>query len=311
MDKFVIRQSCLLFLTALIWGVAFVAQSAGMEYVEPFTFSAVRNILGGFVLIPCIFFLSARSKRTNEKNSRREQKSEKKQAEQRRLLMTGGAICGVLLFIATNFQQFGIQETSVGKAGFITALYIIIVPILGIFVHRRAGFKIWLGVVLALAGLYLLCIQENLRVTRGDGLVLVCAFTFSFHILFVDYFAPKVDGVKLACIQFFVCGTLSTFCMFLFEKPQLPLILAAWLPISYAGILSCGVAYTLQIVGQEGMNPTVASLILSMESVISVLAGWLLLHEILSGKELLGCFCMFAAIVIAQLPERAKRERTV
>lgn len=307
MNKFIVRQSCLLFLTALIWGVAFVAQSVGMDYVEPFTFNAVRCTIGGIVLIPCIGVLSIwkRNKQKPEEQSfgTTELSGEDKQKKD---LIIGGITCGILLFIASNFQQFGIQYTTAGKAGFITALYIIIVPVLGIFLHRKTGIKTWIGVVAAMCGLYLLCIQENFRLGKGDGLVLVCAFTFSFHILVIDYFSPKVDGVKMSCIQFFVCGVLSAVCMFLFEKPQLSQILSAWMPILYAGVMSCGVAYTLQIVGQEGMNPTVASLILSMESVVSVLAGWILLHEALSARELTGCLFMFAAIILAQLPQRQK-----
>lgn len=299
MDKFIFRQSCLLFLTAFIWGVAFAAQSAGMDYVGPFTFNAVRCLIGGITLIPCIGFMKViRKKKNNGQKPQRELKS----------LFSGGTICGILLFIASNFQQFGIQYTSVGKAGFVTALYIIIVPILGIFLHRRAGLRVWCGVGIALLGLYLLCMKDSFQLSKGDALVLVCAFTFSFHILTVDHFSPRVDGVKMSCIQFFVCGILSLICMFVFEKPNIMQILAAWLPILYAGVMSCGVAYTLQIVGQEGMNPTIASLLMSLESVVSVLAGWVLLHEKLSRRELLGCLLMFIAIVLAQLPERRWKE---
>ena len=294
MDKFIIRQSCLLFLTAFIWGVAFVAQSAGMDYVGPFTFNAVRCILGGFVLIPCIGILSLHKKQKSDVS------------ENKKPLFIGGIICGILLFTASSLQQFGILYTTAGKAGFITALYIIIVPVLSIFLHKKAGMKVWISVVIALCGLYLLCMQENLHLSQGDILLLLCSLTFSFHIMVIDYFAPKVDGVKMSCIQFFVCGILSAIGMILFENPNIGQILSGWLPILYGGIMSCGVAYTLQIVGQEGMNPTVASLILSMESVISVLAGWVLLHETLSRRELMGCVFMFAAIVLAQLPEKGK-----
>ena len=300
MNKFVVRQSCLLFLTALIWGVAFVAQSVGMDYVEPFTFNAVRCTLGGIVLIPCIGVLTIWKRKKNSKND------EKIYEKNNKDLLIGGIACGILLFISSNFQQVGIQYTTAGKAGFITALYIVIVPVLGIFLHRRSGIKIWIGVIVALFGLYLLCIQDDFSLGKGDGLVLVCAVTFSFHIMVVDYFSPKVDGIKMSCIQFFVCGILSSVCMFLFETPQILQILSAWLPILYAGVMSCGIAYTLQIIAQEGMNPTVASLILSMEAVVSVLAGWILLHEKLSARELTGCVFMFAAIILAQLPQRQK-----
>lgn len=300
MNKFVVRQSCLLFLAAIIWGVAFVAQSVGMDYVEPFTFNAVRCTIGGIVLIPCIGVLTIwkrkKSSKTNDKINENNTKD----------LLIGGIACGILLFISSNFQQFGIQYTTAGKAGFITALYIIIVPILGIFLHRKSSIKLWIGVVVALFGLYLLCIKEDFSLGKGDGLVLVCAVTFSFHIMVVDYFSPKVDGIKMSCIQFFICGILSSVCMFLFETPQISQIISAWLPILYAGVMSCGIAYTLQIIAQEGMNPTVASLILSMEAVVSVLAGWILLHEKLSAREMTGCVFMFAAIILAQLPQRQK-----
>lgn len=301
MNRFIFRQSCLLFLTALIWGVAFVAQSAGMEYVEPFTFNAVRCIIGGIVLIPCIAFLQQRKSGGRKADKAR---ADETKASGTKELFTGGILCGILLFIAVNLQQIGIQYTTVGKAGFVTALYIIIVPLLGIFFHRRAGVTVWIGVVFALCGLYLLCVKEGFVLAKGDALLLVCAVAFSFQIMTVDYFSARVDGVKMSCIQMFVCGILSSVCMFLFEHPQIPQILAAWLPILYAGVLSCGVAYTLQIVAQEGMNPSVASLILSLESVVSVLAGWLILHEILGRRELAGCLLMFAAIILAQLPER-------
>lgn len=315
MNKFVVRQSCLLFLTALIWGVAFVAQSVGMDYVEPFTFNAVRCTLGGIVLIPCIGVLTIwkrnKNHKINDKDIIRPDEhttdiEENLNRTERKNLIIGGIACGLLLFISSNFQQVGIQYTTAGKAGFITALYIVIVPVLGIFLHRRSGIKIWIGVIVALFGLYLLCIQDDFSFGKGDSLVLVCAVTFSFHIMVVDYFSPKVDGIKMSCIQFFVCGILSSVCMFLFETPQISQIFSAWLPILYAGVMSCGIAYTLQIIAQEGMNPTVASLILSMEAVVSVLAGWLLLHEKLSVRELTGCVFMFAAIVLAQLPQRKK-----
>lgn len=297
MNKFIIRQSCILFLTAIIWGVAFVAQSAGMDYVGPFTFSAVRSVLGGVVLLPVIVFME----RKRRKEARVEESLQDKKVQQKNLLI-GGIFCGLLLFIASNFQQVGIQYTTAGKAGFVTALYIVIVPIYGIFLHKKIGVNVWIGVLLGLVGLYLLCMQEGFRLEKGDALVLVCALTFSVHIMVVDHFSPIVDGVKMSCIQFFVCGILSGIIMFLTEQPHVTQILAAWLPIGYAGVLSCGVAYTLQIVGQKGMNPTIASLIMSLESVVSVLSGWLILHQRLSIREMIGCVVMFLAIVLAQLP---------
>lgn len=297
MKKRQAKNSLLLLLTATIWGVAFVAQSVGMDYVEPFTFNCVRSLIGGVVLIPCIWFLN------RGKTEKRDETPEQKKAE-RKVLVTGGILCGVCLFAASNFQQFGIRYTTVGKAGFITACYIVIVPVIGIFLNKKSSRLIWISVALALAGLYLLCMTESFSVGKGDFLVFICALLFSLHILVIDHFSPLTDGVKMSCIQFFVCGILSGIAMLLTETPSLESILAAWLPILYAGVLSCGVAYTLQIVGQRDMNPTVASLILSLESCISVLAGWILLGQKLSAREFLGCAVMFAAIILAQLPEK-------
>lgn len=306
MNKYTLRQSLLLLLTAAIWGVAFVAQSVGMDYVGPFTFNTVRSLLGGIVLIPCIVLLKRINVGSKDTAGAAEHASWDP-AGQRKVLLTGGVACGVLLCIASNLQQFGIMYTSVGKSGFITAMYIVLVPVLGIFLKKKAGIKIWCSVAIAVGGLYLLCMTDSgFSIQKGDLLLLLGAVIFSFHILTIDYFSPKVDGVKMSCIQFFTCGILSMVCMFLFEQPQIGAILQAWIPIVYAGVLSCGVAYTLQIVGQKGMNPTVASLILSMESVISVIAGWLILHQKLSGRELLGCVLMFVAIILVQLPERKR-----
>ena len=306
MNKYTLRQSMLLLLTAAIWGVAFVAQSVGMDYVGPFTFNTVRSLIGGIVLIPCIVLLKRINAGSKDTAGAAEHASGNP-AGQRKVLLTGGVACGVLLCIASNLQQFGIVYTSVGKSGFITAMYIVLVPVIGIFLKKKAGVKIWCSVVIAVCGLYLLCMTDNgFSIQKGDLLLLLGAVAFSFHILTIDYFSPKVDGVKMSCIQFFTCGILSMVCMFLFEQPQIGAILQAWMPIVYAGVMSCGVAYTLQIVGQKGMNPTVASLILSTESVISVIAGWLILHQKLSGRELLGCVLMFAAIILVQLPERKR-----
>ena len=299
MKKENIKGPALLLLTACIWGVAFVAQSVGMEYVGPFTFNFVRSILGGLVLIPCIFFLNR-----GKKSGSAEKISEEEKKAQRKTLLTGGICCGIALCLATNFQQIGIKYTTVGKAGFITACYIVIVPVIGIFRKKKCSPVIWLSVLLAVVGLYLLCINEQFSIGYGDILVFVCAILFSVHILVVDYFSPKVDGVKMSCIQFLVCGLLSGVVMLFTEQPQLFGVLLAWKPIAYAGIMSCGVGYTLQIVGQKGMDPTVASLILSLESCISVLSGWLLLGQTLSMREGFGCAAMFAAIILAQLPAK-------
>ena len=287
-----VKKSLILLLTATIWGTAFVAQSVGMDYVEPFTFTCARSIIGGIVLIPVILFFSKGKRPLVTK------------AE-----LIGGICCGLALCAASNFQQFGIVHTTVGKAGFITALYVVIVPILGLFLKKRVSFIVWICVALSVVGLYLLCMTEStFKLAYGDLLVLICAILFSVHIMIIDYFSPKGDGVVISCIQFFVCGIVSGIIMLFVEEPQVGNIMAAKMPILYAGVLSSGVAYTLQIVGQKGMNPTVASLILCLESVISALAGWIILDEALTPREMFGGILMFAAIVLAQvpMPERKK-----
>lgn len=303
MNKAQIKNSFLLFLTAFIWGSAFVAQSVGMDHVGPFTFNCVRSFVGGLVLIPCIAFL--RSLKKKEEGNKVERKTLVTKVE-----LIGGICCGVALFAASNMQQVGILYTTVGKSGFITALYVVIVPILGIFLRKRVPKIIWFCVGLSVVGLYLLCMTgETFTLNKGDMFILICAVLFSFHILIIDYFSPRGDGVVISCIQFFTCGILSVVLMFATETPNVTDILAAKWPILYAGVLSSGVAYTLQVVAQKNVNPTVASLILCLESVVSALTGWLILHEILSSRELLGCVLMFVAIVLAQIPipERKKK----
>lgn len=288
-----IKSSLILLLTATIWGVAFVAQSVGMEYIGPFTFNAIRCVLGGLVLIPVILVLK----------KKKEIGAENQEKEDKKTLWMGGIACGVILCIASNLQQFGIMEASVGKSGFFTALYIVMIPVIGIFIGKRPGIKLWFCVALAVVGMYLLCMKDgSFTIERADIMLLLCALAFSFHILVVDYFSPKVDGVKMSCIQFFVCGVLSAVGMLFTETPDISNIQAAWLPLLYAGLLSCGVGYTLQIVGQKGINPVIASLIMSLESVISALAGWVILGQVLSPKEILGCVLMFVAIIITQIP---------
>lgn len=296
------KNAIMLMIAALIWGVAFVAQSVGMEHVGPFTFNGVRCLVGAVALLPVIFFFDRKKKK--EKNGQ-EEKKEREIGTKKDLIM-GGLLCGGFLFLASSLQQIGIQYTTTGKAGFVTAFYIVIVPVLGIFLHKKISGNVWIAVALALVGLYFLCMTESFTIGKGDIYIFACAFVFSIQILMVDHFAPKVDGVKLSCLEFLVSGLLSLFFMFGLERPTLSGILAAGIPILYAGVLSCGVAYTFQILGQRDSNPAIASLIMSLESTFSVLAGWLLLHETLSTREAIGCIFMFVAILLAQLPEKKK-----
>lgn len=293
------KSNAMLLLTAFIWGCAFVAQSVGMDYVGPFTFNSVRSFIGSLVLVPVIFLMD--SLKRKEGMSEEEVRASRGDTK---TLITGGICCGVVLGVASSLQQFGIMFTTVGKAGFITAMYIVIVPLLGVFIGKKVRPLILFCVALSVAGLYFLCMTEKLSLGIGDLYVLVCAVVFSVHILVVDHFSPLVDGVRLSAIQFLTAGVLCAVPMLLFEAPNLTGILAAWKPILYAGVLSCGVAYTLQILGQKGADPTVASLLMSLESVFSVLAGWVILGQALSLKELFGCGLMFCAIILAQLPEK-------
>lgn len=300
MDRQKLKGNAMLLTSALIWGAAFVAQSVGMQYVGPFTFNGVRSLLGGLVLLPVIMLLDRRSGRrptlwgTNDR-------------AERSALLRGGVCCGLVLAAASGLQQFGMQHTTVGKAGFITALYIVIVPIFSIFLGRRAGLNIWVSVAIAVGGMYLLCMTDGFTLGRGDMLVLCGAFMFAVHILVIDRFSPKADPVRLSCVQFWVSGIVGTVCSFIFESPEISSILSAWLPICYAGIMSSGVAYTLQIVAQKNMNPTVASLILSLESVFALLSGWVILGQKLTAREAAGCALVFAAIILAQIPIRKRK----
>ena len=299
-----IRSSFILLLAALIWGTAFVAQSVGMEHVQPFTFSMTRFLIGFIVLLP----VAAARKRSGAGGAGRTADPVSK-AEGKKLLIKAGLCCGLFLCAASNFQQFAIKYTTVGKAGFITACYIVAVPVLGLFLGKKCGPFIWLAVGLAVAGLYLLCITDGFSIGSGDLLALVCSILFAMQILSVDHFAPLVDSVQLSAAQFLVCALISAVPALVLEKPAPADILAAWQPLMYVGVLSCGVAYTCQIIGQKGLNPTVASLIMSLESSISVIAGWLFLGQRMGSREILGCVVMFAAIVLAQLPEKRRKTR--
>ncbi|MBO5177088.1 MAG: DMT family transporter [Lachnospiraceae bacterium] len=300
MQKNSVKNTGMLFLAALIWGFAFVAQSAGMEYVGPFTFNAVRCTIGAAVLVPvALLFKPENSDLEKEEN----RNTGTTWLARNKILLLGGTLCGIFLGVATNLQQIGIMTTSVGKAGFLTALYIVLVPIAGLFFKKKCGVAVWIGVVCSFAGLYLLCMTEgSFQLATGDLLLLGCAVVFTGHILVIDYFAPKVNGVWMSCIQFLVAGIISAVPMLFTETPTWESIFAAKLPILYAGVMSCGVAYTLQILGQKNYNPTIAVLILSLESCFSVLGGFLILHETLSARELCGCGLMFVAIILAQLP---------
>ena len=291
-------SALLLLLTAVIWGVANVAQSVGGNSVGPDTFLASRSFIAGFALLPVFDFRNRRTAAAENNPS------------SRRTLWLGGILCGTALMIASAFQQIGMGDpnTTVGKAGFITALYIVIVPLAGLFLKKKVPISVWLGVALATFGMYLLCINDGLTISYGDFLVLICALCFSVQILIVDYFSPKTDGVKLACIEFFTCGTLSAVMMLITETPPWDSVLEAWLPILYAGLFSSAVGYTLQIVAQKNVPPTAASLLMSLESVFSVLAGWVILNQAMTGRELLGCVLVFAAVLLAQIPVSAFRK---
>ena len=280
-------------LTAVIWGVSFVSQRVGMEYIKPNTFNGIRTMLGAFILIPFIF---ARGK------------TGKSRPSDRKKLIIDGIVCGALLCAAGTLQTWGMVYTTSGKSGFITAMYMIFVPIIGLFAGRKIRAATTAGVALAVAGMYMLSIGgTDFAVNKGDVITLACAFIFAFHIMAVDRFSSEVDCVKLACLQFFVCGTINIILMFLFENPDWELVRACAVPILYSGIMSCGVAYTLQIVGQQYAEPTTASIIMSLESVFAALAGWAVLNETLTLKEVFGCMLMFAAIIIVQLPQKRRR----
>ena len=288
--------SGILLLTAFIWGMAFTAQSAGMDYIGPFTMNCARSILGGLALLPLIAWNQARQRK----------KAEAGAGTNWRATVIGGICCGVILAVASALQQIGIIYTTVGKAGFITTLYIVMVPLVGVFWRKKIAGRVWVSVALAAVGMYLLCMNESFTVNPGDMYVFFCAVAFTGHILVIDHFSPKADGVAMSCIQFFTCAVLSGIAMLVAETPTWKNIFAAAVPILYAGIMSSGVGYTLQIIGQKYTEPTVASLIMSLESVFAVLGGWMILGEKLSGRELLGCAVVFVGIILVQLPERRR-----
>ncbi len=297
-----IKHSLLLLFASIIWGTAFVAQSAGGDVTGPYTFNCIRSFIGAAALLPVIIWRdrTGTSKRPVSK-------------EDKKNLLLGGVLCGAVLCFATNMQQLGLYYgTTAGKGGFLTACYILLVPILGLFLKKKCSFNIWIGVAFALVGLYLLCMNESFALQYSDILMMLCAFAFAVHILLVEYFSPKVGSVRLCALQFFVTGVISILPMVFVEMKPFAggfagwsaslTTSAAWIPLLYAGVLSSGVAYTLQIIGQRGLNPTVASLMMSPESAFSALGGWIILHEVLSARELSGCLFIFIAILLAQLP---------
>lgn len=291
--------SIMLTVCAVVWGSSFVAQTTGAEFVGPFTFISLRSLLGSLSLIPVILIMNAMKKKKGTFEERTEEKKGKG------FFIIGGLACGICLCVASVLQQMGIDKgTSPGKAGFITALYILLVPIFSIVLKKKIRPIIWLCVALSLGGLYLLCVTDN-SIQASDFYVLACAVCYAVHILVIDYVSPHVDGVKLSCMQFFVCGVLAAVPMLIFEDVSFELIKGAALSIAYSGIMSSGVAYTLQILGQQRMNqPTVASMLMSLESVFAVITGMIVLHQIPTSREGIGCVLMFAAIIIAQLPEK-------
>ena len=297
-----VRQVVFPIITAMIWGSSFVAQSTSTEHVGAYTFNAARSFVGFLALLVVVQIF---------KMLRKEPPAEQTAAEKkagRRDLILGGICCGIALALSCNLQQLGlVAGASVGKTSFITTLYVVLVPICGLFLKKKVSPTVWISVLLAVAGLYCLCIKDGFTIAPSDLLVLLCAFGYTLHILVIDYFTQKVDGVKMSCIQFFVCGILAGIFMLILEEPSWENICAAAVPILYAGILSSGAGYTLQIVAQKDTQPTVASLLMSLESVFSLIFGWILLKEAMSGVELLGCVLMFAAIIWVQLPEKQKK----
>lgn len=286
-----LKGSLLLLLTAVIWGFAFVAQSVGMEYIGPFAYQGIRTLLGALILVPVLFFKSKKGISVFSKEN-----------------ITAGLVCAIVFFSAGSLQQIGIQFTTVGKAGFITAMYMVLVPIFSfIFLKKRTGLLVILSVALAVVGLYFMCINENISISTGDLCVFGCAVMFAVHILVLDFYGEKVDPVVLSFFQYIFSAALSLICMLLFEEISMARVIDAALPLLYGGVMSVGVAYTLQAIGQKYMtNSTLASLIMSLESVFSLIGGMLLLNQIPSTREIIGIVLMSVAVVLAQIPVKAK-----
>lgn len=300
------RNSFYLFMAAAIWGMAFVSQSKGMEYMGPFTFNGVRSLIGSAAIAVYLLFTRMGKSGTGE-------------YRHGWMDIKAGIFCGLALTAASTLQQFGIQYTTVGKAGFITTLYIIFVPIAGIFFRKKVSGLVWIAASMAALGMYLLCMTESLSLSVGDALVFGCAILFTAHIMIIDYYSPKTDGVLVSCIQFLVCGVSCTGCALVWEAPKLSQLTGGIGTLLYAGVMSCGVAYTLQIVGQKGVNPTVAALILSLESVVATVAGFvafkigfLTTDQSMTARQIMGCIIVFAAVILVQLPGEwfARKKKT-
>lgn len=290
-----LKGSLLLAFATVIWGSAFVAQSAGMDLIGPFTFQTVRCLLAVIALIPVIYLLDGKERKDFIRKW-----SDKK-------LWRTGILCGVALFFAQSLQQVGLVYTDAGKAGFITAMYIVIVPILGIFFKRKPTVAAVVSIFIAVVGLYLLSCVGVTQINIGDVLMLLCAVAFAVQITVVDRLAGNLDSIRLNCIQAIVVTVLSAAFMLFTEKPQIQPIVNCWLPLCYAGILSMGVAYSLQLIGQKSLEPTTASLIMSLESVFAVITAWLILHERLTPWETAGCILVFSAVILSQIPFKIKK----
>lgn len=310
LDKKKLTGNLFLLTTAIIWGSAFVAQRVGMDYIGPLTFSATRFLLAVLALIPIIHFMDKVNEKQNKENgSENEELSLEERKLKRKVMFVASITCGSVVFVAATLQQFGLVFTTAGKTGFITALYIILVPIFSVVLKHRPGLKCWIGVILGAIGLYFLCITESFTIAFGDFIVLIGAGFWATHILVIDHFVPRIsDPVRLSMYQFVVCGILSFIGAIIFEDISIDAIIESAVPIIYAGVLSGGVGFTFQILGQKHTNPTVASLILSMEAVFGAIFGYLILNEIMTTREIIGCVLMFCAIVISQLPDKKRPE---
>ena len=292
----------LLLLASIIWGFAFPAQKI-VESVPPMAVIALRSVIATLFLFPMAFLFDHIQKNERHFVSRRG-------LDFTRYELIGGGVIGVIYGIASGVQQMGLSEgTDGGKGAFISALYVVIVPLIGLVLGRRVRPLVWGGIVMAVVGFYLLCIKGDFTMTKGDLLILLCAFIFAFHILAVDHFSPKCDGVRMSLVQFFVSAIVMTILSLIFEGPlDFSLVLPCLLPLLYLGIGSSGVAYTLQIVGQRITSPAVATLILSLESVFGVIGSMLVLGEKMTVREVIGSVIVFSAVVLAQLPEREKKK---